>query len=171
MKAKKQKQQQADNFVEKLVCVLRTSKTVSGGRRFSFTGVIVIGDGKGKVGFGRGKALEVPIAIQKATENARKNMRTYQLKGTTIQHEIYGSHGASKVYMQPASDGTGLIAGSAMRAVFEVLGVENVLAKIIGSSNPVNVVQATLNALDAMLTPERVAAKRGKKVAEIIGRE
>jgi small subunit ribosomal protein S5 len=171
MKAKKQKQQQADNFVEKLVCVLRTSKTVSGGRRFSFTGVIVIGDGKGKVGFGRGKALEVPIAIQKATENARKNMRTYQLKGTTIQHEIYGSHGASKVYMQPASDGTGLIAGSAMRAVFEVLGVENVLAKIIGSSNPVNVVQATLNALDAMLTPERVAAKRGKKVVEIIGRE
>ena len=171
MKAKKQKQQQADNFVEKLVCVLRTSKTVSGGRRFSLTGVIVVGDGKGRVGFGRGKALEVPIAIQKATESARKNMRTYQLKGTTIQHETYGSHGASKVYMQPASDGAGVIAGSAMRAVFEVLGVENVIAKIIGSSNPVNVVQATLNALDSMLTPEKVAAKRGKRLAEIIGEE
>ena len=169
MKPRKQGQQQGDNLVEKLVCVLRTSKTVSGGRRFSFTGVVVVGDGKGKVGFGRGKASEVPVAIQKATENARKNMRAYKLNGTTLYHEVHGRHGASKVYMQPASEGTGVIAGSAMRAVFEVMGVENILAKIIGSTNPVNVVQATLNGLDSMLTPEMVAAKRGKKVAEIVG--
>lgn len=171
MKPKNKKQQQSDGLIEKLVCVLRTSKTVSGGRRFSFTGVVVVGDGKGRVGFGRGKASEVPIAIQKATENARKNLRTYQLSGTTLYHEVIGRHGASKVYMQPASDGTGVIAGSAMRAVFEVMGVENVLAKIIGSTNPVNVVQATIDGLNQMLTPEKVAAKRGISVAEITGEE
>lgn len=157
-----------DDIIEKLVDVKRTSKTVKGGRKMGFSALVVAGDGKGRVGFGRGKALEVPVAIQKATESARRSMVDIQLKGNTIQHTIHGRHGASKVLMLPAPEGTGVIAGSAMRAVFEVIGVENVLAKCIGSNSPINVVRATINGLVGMATPESVAAKRGKTVEEIM---
>ena len=158
-----------EGLQEKLVQVNRVAKTVKGGRIFGFTALTVVGDGNGKVGFGRGKAREVPIAIQKAMEAARRNMIQVELDGDTIQYPTKGRHGASKVYMQPASAGTGVIAGGAMRAVLEIAGVQNVLAKCYGSTNPVNVVRATFEALRAMSSPERVAAKRGKSVEEIIG--
>jgi len=157
-----------DGVVEKLVAVNRTAKVVKGGRIFGFSALVVAGDGQGKVGFGRGKAREVPVAIQKATEAARRNMVYIQLKDNTLQHAVKANHGASKVIMLPASEGTGVIAGNAMRAVFEVMGVENVLAKSIGSTNPVNVVRATINGLKKMATPEQIAAKRGKTIEEIM---
>ena len=154
---------------EKLVQVNRVAKVVKGGRIFGFTALTVVGDGKGKVGFGRGKAREVPTAIQKAMEQAKRNMITVQLDGDTLQYPVKARHGASKVYMQPASQGTGIIAGVAMRAVLEIVGVHNVLAKCYGSTNPVNVVRATVNDLREMRSPEQVAAKRGKSVEEILG--
>jgi small subunit ribosomal protein S5 len=144
------------------------AKTVKGGRIFQFTALTVVGDGNGKVGFGRGKAREVPIAIQKAMEAARRNMISVELNGDTIQYPTKGAHGASKVYMQPASQGTGVIAGGAMRAVLEIAGIQNVLSKCYGSTNPVNVVRATFNALKEMTSPEAVAAKRGKSVEDIL---
>jgi small subunit ribosomal protein S5 len=156
-----------DAYVEKLVAVNRTAKVVKGGRIFRFSAIVVAGNGEGRVGFGRGKASEVPIAIQKATEAARRNMVQIQLKDDTLFHKILSRHGASKVIMIPASEGTGIIAGSAMRAIFEVVGVKNVLTKIIGSTNPVNVVRATIKGLKNMVTPEMVAAKRGKTVNEL----
>ncbi|RKZ54613.1 MAG: 30S ribosomal protein S5 [Candidatus Parabeggiatoa sp. nov. 3] len=158
-----------DDLLEKLVTVNRVAKVVKGGRIFSFTALTVVGDGKGKAGFGYGKAREVPLAIQKAMENARKDMQSFPLKGTTLQYPIVAEHGAAKVYMQPASNGTGIIAGGAMRAVFEVLGVRDVLAKTIGSSNHKNVVRAMFNGLTAMASPQSIAAKRGKTVEEILG--
>ena len=158
-----------DGLLEKLVAVNRVAKVVKGGRIFGFTALTVVGDGNGKVGFGYGKAREVPVAIQKAMEKARKNMRAITLKEGTLQHPVTSRHGASKVYMQPASEGTGIIAGGAMRAVFEVVGVHDVLAKCIGSRNPINVVRATIRGLTDMTSPEQVAAKRGKKVEEILG--
>ena len=158
-----------EGLQEKLVQVNRVAKVVKGGRIFAFTALTVVGDGKGKVGFGRGKAREVPIAIQKALEAARRNLIQVQLKGSTLQHAIKSRHGASKVYMQPASEGTGIIAGGAMRAVLEVAGVQNVLAKCYGSTNPVNVVRATFEGLKKMTSVEAVAAKRGKTVEEIMG--
>ena len=158
-----------DDYIEKLVAVNRVAKVVKGGRQFGFTALTVVGDGNGTIGFGYGKAKEVPLAIQKAMDKARKNMKAIPLKGDTLQHAITGIHGAANVYMQPASDGTGIIAGGAMRAVFEAVGVKNVLAKINGTRNPVNVVRATINGLAAMSSPEYVAAKRGKKIEEIIG--
>lgn len=161
--------QQSDGYIEKLVDMNRTAKVVKGGRVFSFAATIVIGDGNGKVGFGRGKAREVPVAIQKATDAARRNMVQIELDGTTLQHEVFGQHGASKVWMKPASEGTGVIAGNAMRAVFEVMGVKDVLAKNLGSNNPINMAQATIKGLKSMMTAEQVAAKRGKSVAEILG--
>jgi small subunit ribosomal protein S5 len=165
----RQEANNTEGLVEKLVNVNRVSKVVKGGRIFSFTALTVVGDGNGKVGFGRGKAREVPAAIQKAMEQARRNMIQVELKdGHTLQHPINSRHGASKVYMQPASPGTGIIAGGAMRSVFEVVGVENVLAKSIGSTNPINIVRATIRGLDQMFSPESVAAKRGKSVAEIM---
>jgi small subunit ribosomal protein S5 len=158
-----------EGLVEKLVNVNRVAKVVKGGRIFSFTALTVVGDGKGKVGFGRGKAREVPAAIQKAMEQARRNMVQVELKdGHTLQHPMNAVHGASKVFMQPASEGTGIIAGGAMRAVFEVLGVQNVLAKSNGSTNPINIVRATIKGLANMATPESVAAKRGKTVEDIL---
>jgi len=160
---------EGDDLLEKLVAVNRVAKVVKGGRQFGFSALTVVGDGNGKVGFGTGKAREVPIAIQKAMESARKGMVAVNLKGTTLQHPIIGRHGAAKVYMQPASDGTGIIAGGAMRAVFEMVGVQNVLAKCIGTNNPINVVRATMNGLQQMADPEYVAAKRGKTVEEILG--
>lgn len=158
-----------DDYIEKLVAVNRVAKVVKGGRQFGFTALTVVGDGNGMIGFGYGKAKEVPLAIQKAMDKARKNMKTVPLKGDTLQHSITGIHGAANVYMQPASDGTGIIAGGAMRAVFEAVGVKNVLAKINGTRNPVNVVRATINGLLSMSSPDYVAAKRGKKIEEILG--
>lgn len=158
-----------EGFQEKLVQVNRVAKVVKGGRIFAFTALTVVGDGNGKVGFGSGKAREVPVAIQKALEAARRNMVKVDLNGTTLQHPINAQHGASRVYLQPASDGTGIIAGGAMRAVLEVAGIQNVLAKCYGSTNPMNVVRATVKGLASMKSPEDVAAKRGKTVEEILG--
>lgn len=157
------------DFQDKLVGVNRVAKVVKGGRVFGFAALVVIGDGNGKVGYGRGKAREVPVAIQKAMEQAKKNIVYIPLAGTTIHHEIVCDFGASKVFMKPASDGTGIIAGGAMRAVLEVLGVKNILAKNIGSTNPNNVVRATIRALQSINTPDYIAAKRGKTVKEILG--
>lgn len=160
-------QNKSDDFIEKLVAVNRVAKVVKGGRIFSFSALTVVGDGKGQVGFGYGKAREVPVAIQKAMEAARKNMKKVKLNGGTLQYPINARHGAAKVYMQPASEGTGIIAGGPMRAVFEVLGVHNVLAKSNGSSNPINVVRATFDGLVNMTNAEEIAAKRGKSVEDI----
>ena len=161
--------QNAGDMLEKLIAVNRVSKVVKGGRIFSFTALTVVGDGNGRVGFGYGKAREVPAAIQKAMEKARRNLVTVDLNGHTLQHPIKGRHSGSKVYMQPASEGTGIIAGGAMRAVLEVAGVQNVLSKCYGSTNPINVVRATIKALTDMNSPEQVAAKRGLSVEEIVG--
>src|SRR3990167_1094083 len=156
-----------DGYTEKLVAVARNAKVVKGGKIFSFATVTVVGDGKGRIGLGRGKAREVPTAIQKSLENARKNMRHVILKNDTLHHQVLGKHGSTRVMMKPASEGTGIIAGGAMRAVCEVLGLKNVLAKIGGSANPVNVVRATLKALSSISPPEYMAAKRGKTLEEI----
>ena len=158
-----------EGLQEKLVQVNRVAKVVKGGRIFGFTALTVVGDGNGKVGFGRGKAREVPLAIQKAMESARRNMIQVELEGNTIQYAISERHGASKIYMQPASDGTGVIAGKTMRAVLEVAGVQNVLAKSYGSTNPVNVLQATFKGLKNMKSPQSVAEKRGLTVEQIMG--
>ena len=163
--------QKGDGFLEKLISVSRNAKVVKGGRIFSCAALVVVGDGKGRVGIGRGKAREVPVAIQKAMEAARRSLVKIDLNGTTLYHPIVSNHGASKVVMLPASEGTGIIAGSSMRAIFEVIGVQNVLSKCIGSTNPVNVVLATIKGLTNMTSPERVAAKRGKKLEEIIAGE
>ena len=157
----------SDDLIEKLVTVNRVAKVVKGGRQFGFTALTVVGDGKGKVGFGYGKAKEVPIAIQKAMQSARKQMIKVNLINDTLQYAKKGRHGATYVYMQPASEGTGIIAGGAMRAVLELAGVQNVLAKCYGSTNPVNVVRATINALSKMESPESVAMRRGKTVEQI----
>ena len=157
-----------EGLQEKLIQVNRVAKVVKGGRIFGFTALTAVGDGNGRVGFGRGKAREVPLAIQKAMEAARRNMITVSLDGHTLQYPIKARHGASKVYMQPASEGTGVIAGGAMRAILELAGVQNVLAKCYGSTNPVNVVSATFKGLQHMRAPEEVAAKRGKTVEEIL---
>lgn len=160
----------ADNDLqEKLVQVNRVAKVVKGGRIFSFTALTVVGDGNGRVGFGRGKSREVPTAIQKAMEQAKRNMIDVQLDGSTLQYPIKARHGGAEIYMQPASEGTGIIAGGAMRAVLEMVGVKNVLAKCYGSTNPVNVVRATFAGLEQMNSPDQVAAKRGKSVEDILG--
>jgi len=156
-----------DNLQEKLISVRRVAKVVKGGRIFGFSVLTVVGDGAGRVGIGRGKAREVPAAVAKAMESARRNMVSVVLKGQTLHHAIESSHGASKVVMRPASVGTGIIAGGAMRAVFEVAGVHDVLAKCLGSRNPLNVVLATVKGLRAIRSPEQVAARRGKRVEEI----
>lgn len=167
MAFKDTKAENEEGYQEKLVQVNRVAKVVKGGRIFGFTALTVVGDGKGRVGFGRGKAREVPLAIQKAMEAARRNMVDVELAGDTLQYPVKANHGASKVYMQPASEGTGVIAGGAMRAVLEVAGVHNVLAKCYGSTNPVNVVRATIKGLANMRSPNGIAAKRGKAVEEL----
>ncbi|MEO0616497.1 MAG: 30S ribosomal protein S5 [Pseudomonadota bacterium] len=167
--AKHDKNSAGDDLLEKLVAVNRVAKVVKGGRQFGFTALTVVGDGAGRVGFGYGKAREVPVAIQKAMQAARKNLQKIHLRDDSLQYEIKGRHGATKVYMQPASEGTGVIAGGAMRAVFECAGVRNVLAKSYGSRNPINVVRATINGLAGIHSPQAIAAKRGKKVEEIVG--
>jgi small subunit ribosomal protein S5 len=156
-------------FNEKLVAVRRVSKVVKGGRQFGFTALTVVGDGNGRIGYGLSKAREVPVAIQKSMEQAKKNMRKVRLNGTTLFHPVSSSMGAAKIYMQPASEGTGIIAGGAMRAVFEVVGIHNVLAKCVGTNNPISVVRATVEGLTAMKDPKFIAAKRGKSISEILG--
>ena len=167
--ARAEKGQSADEFVEKLVAVNRTAKVVKGGRQFGFTALTVVGDGSGRVGYGFGKAREVPVAISKAMAAARKNMINVALRNDTLHYAIRGFHGATRVYLQPASAGTGVIAGGGMRAVLECAGVRNVLAKSYGSRNPINVVRATMNALALLRSPEEIAAKRGKTLEEITG--
>lgn len=157
-----------DGLEERLVAVNRVAKVVKGGRQFGFTALTVVGDGNGKVGIGYGKAREVPLAIRKAMEKARKEMKHVPLKDGTLHYPVIGRHGAAKVFMQPASVGTSIIAGGAMRAVFEVVGIKNILSKCIGSKNPINVVQATVNALCSMQEPDHIAAKRGKTIEEIL---
>lgn len=158
----------SDGLQERLVAIRRVAKVVKGGRIFGFSALTVVGDGEGRVGFGTGKAREVPVAIQKAMEAARKNMVEVPLAEGTLQYPMMAEHGAARVYMQPASDGTGVIAGGPMRAVFDVVGIRNVLAKCIGTNNPINVVRATIKGLSNMSSPEMVAAKRGKSVKEIL---
>ena len=157
-----------DGMLEKLVAVNRVAKVVKGGRVFGFTALSVVGDGNGKVGFGYGKAKEVPVAIQKSMEKARRDMITVSLKDGTLWHPVKASHSGSRIYMQPASEGTGVIAGGAMRAVLETVGVNNVLAKSVGSNSPINLVRATIKGLQQMYSPEAIAAKRGKAVEEIL---
>ena len=152
-----------------VVSINRVTKVVKGGRVMGFAALVVVGDGDGRVGMGKGKAREVPVSVQKAMDEARRKLVKISLKNGTLQHAVVGRHGSARVYMQPASDGTGIIAGGPMRAVFEVLGVTNVLAKIVGSTNPYNVVRATLNGLQAMNSPADIAAKRGKTVEEVTG--
>ena len=159
----------SDGLQEKLVSVNRVAKVVKGGRLFGFTTLTVVGDGNGRVGFGYGKAREVPNAVSKAMEQARKNLKNVQIKDGTLFYAMEARHGSTRVRMQPASAGTGIIAGGAMRAVLEVAGVKNVLAKSYGSRNPINVVRATLNALTEVTAPHQIAAKRGKTLDEIKG--
>jgi small subunit ribosomal protein S5 len=159
----------SDGLREKMVAVNRVTKVVKGGRVLGFAALAVVGDGDGGIGMGKGKAREVPVAVQKAMEEARKKLFKVGLRDGTLQHAVVGIHGAAKVYMQPASEGTGIIAGGPMRAIFEVMGVSDILAKCIGSTNPYNVVRATLNGLAAMNSPSEIALKRGKTVEEILG--
>ena len=158
---------ETDGILEKLVAVNRTSKVVKGGRVFGFSALVVVGDGNGKCGFGFAKASEVPVAIKKAMQDARRSMTAIPLNGTTVCHILNHSFGATKILIKPAKEGTGVIAGHAMRAVFEVLGVENVLAKCIGSTTPINVVRATIDALKTSYTPEMIANKRGVSLEAI----
>jgi len=162
-------EERSDGLREKMVAINRVTKVVKGGRVLGFAALTVVGDGDGRIGMGKGKAREVPVAVQKAMEEARRKMVKISLKHGTLQHAVIGHHGSSRVYMQPASDGTGIIAGGPMRAVFEVMGVQNVLAKCLGSTNPYNVVRATINGLTRMNTPAEIAAKRGRSVEEITG--
>ena len=164
-------QQEANEYVEKLVAVNRVSKTVKGGKRFGFAAFIVVGDGKGQVGYGMGKAKEVPEAMRKATEEAKRSMVRIPLReARTIHHDVNGRYGAGKVTLRTAPPGTGIIAGGPMRAVFEALGMHDVVAKSIGTSNPYNMVKATMDALQKLNAPKNVAAKRGKKINEIVAR-
>ena len=170
MQAKvQQAEERGDGLREKMISVNRVTKVVKGGRILGFAALTVVGDGDGGVGMGKGKSREVPVAVQKAMDEARRKMVKIDLKNGTLHHAVIGRHGAAKVYMQPASEGTGIIAGGPMRAIFEVMGVTNVLAKCIGSTNPYNMVRATLNGLQAMNSPSEIAAKRGKSVEEILG--
>ena len=169
MALKDEARKNEEGLQEKLIQVNRVAKVVKGGRIFAFTALTAVGDGNGRVGFGRGKASEVPLAIQKAMEAARRNMIHVSLDGTTLEYPVKARHGASRIYMQPASEGTGIIAGGAMRSVLELAGIQNVLAKCYGSTNPVNVVNATFKGLKYMRAAESVAAKRGKTLEEILG--
>lgn len=169
MARNEQTEERGDGLREKMIAVNRVSKTVKGGRVLGFAALTVVGDGDGGIGMGKGKAKEVPVAVQKAMEEARRNLAKINLKNGSFHHPVVGRHGASVVLIQPASEGTGIIAGGAMRAVFEVMGVQNVLAKCLGSTNPYNVVRATINGLMQMSTPSEIAAKRGKSVEEILG--
>ncbi len=164
-----EKDGRSEDLQERLISVRRVAKVVKGGRIFGFSALTVVGDGKGRIGMGRGKAREVPLAVQKAMEAANKSMFEVSLKDGTLHYPVVARHGGARVVMRPASEGTGIIAGGTMRAVFEVVGIRNVLAKCIGSTNPVNVVRATLHGLQTVVSPDDVAAKRGKTTEEILG--
>ena len=168
VQAKVQDSARDDGMREKMIAVNRVTKVVKGGRIMGFAALAVVGDGDGRIGMGKGKSKEVPVAVQKAMEEARRKMIKVTLKNGTLQHTVSGKHGASSVMMIPAKDGTGVIAGGPMRAIFEVMGVTNVVAKSNGSTNPYNMVRATLNGLAKMNTPSEIAAKRGKTVEEIL---
>ena len=157
-----------DGMREKMIAVNRVTKVVKGGRILGFAALTVVGDGDGRIGMGKGKSREVPVAVQKAMEEARRKMFKVSLKNGTLQHTVVGKHGASTVLMTPAKQGTGVIAGGPMRAIFDAIGVTNVVAKSLGSTNPYNMVRATLNGLQAMSTPAEIAAKRGKSVEELL---
>ena len=166
---KRRSRDDTPDFGERLVAINRVSKTVKGGKRFGFSALVVVGDQNGRVGFGKGKAKEVPEAIRKATENAKRGLQRIPLKqGRTLFHDMEGSHGAGKVVLRTAPAGTGIIAGGPMRAVFEMLGVQDVVAKSIGSQNPYNMIRATINALKKISSPRQVARRRDLKVAQIM---
>ncbi|MBH1973917.1 MAG: 30S ribosomal protein S5 [Rhodobacteraceae bacterium] len=163
--------EETPEFADRLVAINRVSKTVKGGKRFGFAALVVVGDQKGRVGFGKGKAKEVPEAIRKATEQAKRQLIRVPLKDArTLHHDMEGRHGAGKVVMRSAVAGTGIIAGGPMRAVFEMLGLQDVVAKSIGTSNPYNMIRATIDGLKSETSPRQVAARRGKKVAEILNK-
>src|SRR6185437_7632448 len=158
-------------FIEKLVGINRVAKVVKGGRRFGFAAIVIVGDGKGRAGYGSGKAREVPEAIRKATEQARRGMIRVPLReGRTLHHDVFGHYGAGRVVVRAAQQGTGIIAGGPMRAIFEALGVQDVVAKSVGTSNPHNMIKATFEALERSVSPRAVAARRGKKVSDILPR-
>lgn len=163
--------EETPEFADRLVAINRVSKTVKGGKRFGFAALVVVGDQKGRVGFGKGKAKEVPEAIRKATEQAKRQMIRVPLKeGRTLHHDVEGRHGAGKVVMRTAPTGTGIIAGGPMRAVFEMLGIQDVVSKSIGSSNPYNMIRATIDGLQNISSPRMIAQRRGKKVADILSK-
>ncbi|WP_420568430.1 30S ribosomal protein S5 [Thalassovita sp.] len=166
------REEETPEFADRLVAINRVSKTVKGGKRFGFAALVVVGDQKGRVGFGKGKAKEVPEAIRKATEQAKRQMVRVPLKeGRTLHHDMEGRHGAGKVVMRTAPEGTGIIAGGPMRAVFEMLGIKDVVSKSIGSQNPYNMIRATIDGLTKESSPRSVAARRGKKVADILRKD
>ncbi|MEQ8365494.1 MAG: 30S ribosomal protein S5 [Roseicyclus sp.] len=168
---RREEREETPEFADRLVAINRVSKTVKGGKRFGFAALVVVGDQRGRVGFGKGKAKEVPEAIRKATEQAKRQLIRVPLKeGRTLHHDILGRHGAGKVTMRTAPEGTGIIAGGPMRAVFEMLGVKDVVSKSNGSQNPYNMIRATLDGLKKQSSPRHVAARRGKKVADILSK-
>ncbi|MCB1529637.1 MAG: 30S ribosomal protein S5 [Rhodospirillales bacterium] len=168
-RAEERHHNEESEFHEKLVAVNRVAKVVKGGRRFGFAALVVVGDGKGRVGSGHGKAKEVPEAIRKATEAAKRSMIRVPLRdGRTLHHDVEGIFGAGKIHLRSAPSGTGVIAGGPLRAIFDALGVQDVVAKSLGSSNPYNMVKATLEALKTMQSPRQIAARRGKKVSEVV---
>ncbi|SMC80548.1 30S ribosomal protein S5 [Polynucleobacter kasalickyi] len=169
MQAKMQSDERDDGLREKMIAVNRVTKVVKGGRILGFAALTVVGDGDGRIGMGKGKSKEVPVAVQKAMDEARRKMIKVPLRQGTLQHTVIGEHGASRVLISPAKEGTGVIAGGPMRAIFDVMGVTNVVAKSIGSTNPYNMVRATINGLAKMSTPSEIAAKRGKTIEEILG--
>jgi small subunit ribosomal protein S5 len=169
MQAKMASEERDDGLREKMIAVNRVTKVVKGGRILGFAALTVVGDGDGRIGMGKGKSKEVPVAVQKAMDEARRKMIKVPLRQGTLQHSVIGEHGASRVLISPAKEGTGVIAGGPMRAIFDVMGVTNVVAKSIGSTNPYNMVRATINGLAKMSTPAEIAAKRGKSIEEILG--
>jgi len=169
MQAKMQSEERDDGLREKMIAINRVTKVVKGGRILGFAALTVVGDGDGRIGMGKGKSKEVPVAVQKAMDEARRKMIKVPLRQGTLQHTVIGEHGASRVLMSPAKEGTGVIAGGPMRAIFDIMGVTNVVAKSLGSTNPYNMVRATINGLSKMSTPAEIAAKRGKSIEEILG--
>jgi small subunit ribosomal protein S5 len=169
MQAKMQSEERDDGLREKMIAINRVTKVVKGGRILGFAALTVVGDGDGRIGMGKGKSKEVPVAVQKAMDEARRKMIKVPLRQGTLQHTVIGEHGASRVLMSPAKEGTGVIAGGPMRAIFDVMGVTNVVAKSLGTTNPYNMVRATINGLSKMSTPAEIAAKRGKSIEEILG--
>lgn len=167
--AKNEIDDRGDGLIEKMVAVNRVTKVVKGGRIMAFSALTVVGDGDGRIGMGKGKSKEVPVAVQKAMDQARRNMIKVPMNGRTIHHAVVGKHGATKVFMQPAKEGNGVKAGGPMRLVFDAMGIHNISAKVHGSTNPYNIVRATLDGLSKLYTPSEIAAKRGLTVEEILG--